>query len=123
MSLATDAGPAGTVAAPDGPAAAMEELQFTVGEGPCVDSSRTGRPVLAPDLAHTGSGRWPGFSAGALDAGIRAVFALPLQVGAGRVGVLDLYRDRAGALSPEELADALTFADAATTILLHLQGQ
>jgi hypothetical protein len=123
MALMTDAGPAGTVAATDGPAATMEELQFTVGEGPCVDSSRTGRPVLAPDLAHTGPGRWPGFSAGALDAGIRAVFALPLQVGAVRVGALDLYRDMAGALSPEELVDALSFADAATAILLHLLGQ
>ena len=88
-----------------------------------MDSSSTGRPVLAPDLAHTGPGRWPGFSAGALYAGIRAVFALPLQVGAVRVGVLDLYWDRAGALSREELADALTFAEAATTILLHLQGR
>ena len=46
--------------------------------------------------------------------GSRAVFALPLQVGAIRVGVLDLYRDTAGALSPEELSEALTFADAAT---------
>src|SRR5665647_1647556 len=46
MVLMTDAGPAGSVAASDGPAATMEELQYTLGEGPCVDSSRTGRPVL-----------------------------------------------------------------------------
>ncbi|HSK53793.1 MAG TPA: GAF and ANTAR domain-containing protein [Jiangellales bacterium] len=123
MSLMTDAGPAGTVAATDGPAATMEELQFALGEGPCVDSSRTGRPILAPDLARTGPARWPGFSAGALEAGIRAIFALPLQVGAVRVGVLDLYRDRSGVLSSDELAEALSFADAAITILLHLQGQ
>jgi len=81
MVLMTDAGPAGIVAASDGPAATMEELQYTLGEGPCVDSSGTGRPVLQPDLEVSGPARWPGFSAGALDAGIRAIFAFPLRVG------------------------------------------
>ena len=55
--LMNDAGPAGTVAITDGPAATMEELQFTLGEGPCIDASRTGRPVLQPDLAVTGPAR------------------------------------------------------------------
>lgn len=119
--LMTDAGPAGTVAATDGPAARMEELQFSLGEGPCVDASRSGHPVLQPDLGATGPSRWPGFAAGALEAGIRAVFALPLSVGGVRVGVLDLYRDTAGVLPRAELAEALSFADAATAVLLGLQ--
>jgi hypothetical protein len=46
-----------------------------------------------------------------------------LRVGGIRVGVLDLYRTTAGVLSAEELADALSFADAATALLLHLQGR
>lgn len=123
MVLMTDAGPAGVVAATDGPAARMEELQFTLGEGPCVDSSRTGRPVLQPDLARSGPARWPGFTAGALEAGIAAIYAFPLRVGSIRLGVLDLYRDRPETLSALELAEALSFADAATTLLLHLQAQ
>lgn len=123
MVLMTDAGPAGSVAASDGPAATMEELQYTLGEGPCIESSRSGRPVLLPDLALSGPSRWPGFSAGALGAGICAIFAFPLRVGAIRLGVLDLYRDVPGALTDAELVDALSFADAATTILLHLQAQ
>src|SRR5665647_2366927 len=65
MVLMTDAGPAGTIAASDGPAATMEELQYTLGEGPCVESSRTGHPVLQPDLEVSAPARWPGFSAGA----------------------------------------------------------
>jgi len=122
MLLMSDAGPLGIVAATDGPAATMEELQFSLGEGPCVDASRRGRPVLQPDLAVTGSHRWPGFTAGALDAGIRAVFALPLRVGAIRLGVLDLYRDRPGVLAEQHLTEALHYADAATSLLLHLQA-
>lgn len=120
--LMTNSGPAGVVAASDGPAQVMEDLQFTLGEGPCVDSSRSGRPVLLTDLSLTGPPRWPAFSAGALEAGIRAIFALPLRVGGIRLGVLDLYRDRAGALNDDELASALDFADAAAAILLHLQA-
>lgn len=120
--LMTDDGPAGTVAVTDSASATLEDLQFTLGEGPCVEASRTGRPVLQPDLATTGPARWPGFSAGALDVGVRAVFAFPLRMGAIRLGVLDLYRDRVGRLSDEELAEALSFADAATTVLLHLQS-
>lgn len=120
--LMTDAGPAGTVAVTDGPSATMEELQFTLGEGPCVESSRTGRPVLQPQLERTGPPRWPAFSAGALDAGIRAIFAFPLRVGGIRVGVLDLYRDRAGDLSDTQLTEALSFADAATAVLLRLHA-
>jgi hypothetical protein len=123
LALMTDDGPAGTVAASDDGALQLEELQFTLGQGPCVDASRTGRPVLAPDLAGTSTRSWPQFAAGADTAGLRAVFAFPLQVGAIRLGVLDLYRDTAGELSQRELADALLFADAATQLLLDLQAQ
>ena len=122
MVLMTDHGPAGVVAVTDGPAATMEELQFTLGEGPCVECSRTGRPVLQPDLAASGPSRWPGFSAGALEAGIRAIFALPLRVGGIRLGVLDLYRDEPGDIDEKGLEEALHFADAATALLLHLQS-
>ncbi|MCZ3386286.1 MAG: GAF domain-containing protein [Actinomycetia bacterium] len=119
----TNTGPGAILAATDGPARVMEELQFTLGEGPCIEATRSGRPVLQPDLAATAPSRWPGFAAGALDAGIGAIFAFPLQVGGIRVGVLDLYRNRPGPLADPDLAEALDFADAATTVLLHLQAQ
>lgn len=123
LALMTDAGPAGTVAASDGGALRLEELQFTLGNGPCVEASRSGRPVLVPELGGTSWRMWPEFGAEADAAGLRAVFAFPLQVGAIRLGVLDLYRDTAGELSRPELADALSFADAATQLLLDLQAR
>jgi hypothetical protein len=123
LALMTDEGPAGTVAATDDTALELEDLQFTLGEGPCVAASTTGRPVLQPELSRTAPLRWPAFAAGAEAAGLAAVFALPLQVGAIRLGVLDLYRTIPGVLSPQELADALCFAEAATTLLLHAQAQ
>lgn len=123
LALMTDTRHEGVVAATDGPARIMEGLQYTLGEGPCVDASREGRPVLQPDLAQTGPGRWPIFGPAMLDAGIAAIFALPLHVGAIRLGVLDLYGDTSGGLDDEQLAVALAFADAAVIVLLHLQNQ
>jgi hypothetical protein len=121
--LRTGIGPAITVAVTGGPVALVEELQFTLGEGPSVDAVRTGRPVLQPDLARTGPARWPAFCAGAVEEGIAAVFALPLLIGRVRLGSLDLCRDHSGGLADAEFAEALSFADVATTVLLHLQTE
>jgi ANTAR domain-containing protein len=108
-----------TVHATDAVATSLEELQLTLGEGPGVDAFVHGGPVLASDLrAAEYLVRWPVFTPAALAAGARAVFALPLQIGAIRLGVLDLYRASRGALPVGELADALAFADAAGTMLL-----
>ena len=108
-----------TVYATDGIAAELEELQLTLGEGPCMDAFTDGGPALAVDLrAAEYFGRWPAFTPAAIGSGARAVFALPLQVGTIRLGVLDLYRSRPGGLSPHELADALALADTAGMLLL-----
>lgn len=120
--LTTADGPIGTVAVTDGVAGVLEELQFSLGEGPGVEASASGRPVLVPDLAGVSPARWPGFSAGVAEASVRSIFAFPLRVGGIRVGVLDLYRDRVGALTEDELTEALSFADAATLLLLDLQA-
>jgi hypothetical protein len=97
--------------------ARLEELQFTTGEGPGADDFRFGSPILIPDLAAVAA-RWPGFVDAAMAAGARALFALPLQAGAIRVGVLSLYRTRPGSLTPEELANVLVFADIALHMVL-----
>jgi hypothetical protein len=123
LALMNDDGPQAVLAATDGPAALMEDLQLSLGEGPCVDASRYRRPVLEPDLARNATGLWPAFGPAVLDAGIAAIFAFPLQLGAIRLGILDLYRDSPGSLDPDVLTDALAFADAAVLVLLHLQGQ
>ena len=110
-----------TLAASDAGSAAIEELQFTVGEGPCIDAYTTGRPVFAPDLAVAARVRWQGYAPAAQEHGVRAAFAFPLQIGAARLGALDVYRDEPGSLSTATVAEALTFADAAMTGLLDAQ--
>ena len=97
--------------------ARLEELLFTTGEGPGAEDWAFGSPMLIPDLESVAE-RWPGFVPAAVAAGARALFALPLQAGAIRVGVLSLHRARPGPLMPQELADALVFADIALQLLL-----
>jgi hypothetical protein len=123
MSVLTDTGQTVIAAATDDLAVAMETLQVTLGEGPCVDAVRDGRPVLLPDLARSGAERWPGLGRELLAAGVAASFAFPLQVGRIRLGALAIYQERAGDLDDVRLAAALAHADAATAVLLILHDR
>jgi hypothetical protein len=117
----SDAGVRGVAAASDAASERIDELQFTLGEGPCMVAFTSRRPVLEPDLTAGGALRWPIYAPAVRAEGVLAAFAFPLQVGAARLGVLDFYRQHSGTLSTDELAEALTFADVATTMLLDGQ--
>jgi hypothetical protein len=97
----------------------IEELQFTLGEGPCVDAHRGDRPVVEADLANPDMPRWLAFAPPAVAAGARAVFGFPLRV----VGALNLYRDQPGPMSDDQYADALVLAGVAAQAVLALQAK
>jgi hypothetical protein len=120
LSAMSDPARRALVHATDGRAAELEELQFTLGEGPCTDAFGSGNPVLVADLDAPGWREWwPGFTVPGVAAGAAAIFAFPLVQGAIRVGVLGLYRETPGSLSPGALADVLVCADAALLLLLN----
>ncbi|WP_322750915.1 MULTISPECIES: GAF and ANTAR domain-containing protein [unclassified Frankia] len=120
ISLLTGLDELGSVVASDAATARLGDIQFTIGEGPCWDAIRDGRPVLVGDLTGSTGGRWPMFTAAALAADVRAVFAFPLQIGAIRLGTLGLVRAEPGGLGRGPLADALVVADIATLTLINL---
>jgi hypothetical protein len=122
LAVTAQGGLAAVLAVTGGPARTMEDLQFALGEGPCVEAGQSRRPVLISDLADAGE-RWPTFASAATGAGICAAFSFPLQVGAIGIGVLDLYRTTPGALDPPQLGRALAFTDAAVAVLLHVQDR
>ena len=100
----------------------LADIELTLGEGPRADASAFGGPALASDLTNDDIiARWPAFAPAARAAGAAAVFAFPLQIGAIRVGVLELYRSQPRPLATVALGDALLFADAATLLLLESQ--
>lgn len=106
----------------DSRAAEVEELQATLGEGPGIDALESGRPILVEDLAAPMSThRWPMFAPDVGRLGVRAMYSLPLALGAIRVGALDLYNDTPGHLNQDQLVDALVYADTALLLVLDAQ--
>jgi hypothetical protein len=114
--------PRGSLCTTDTVSALIEDLQYTLGEGPCVDAYRDDRVVLEPDLARPATARWPAFSPPAVGAGARAVFGFPLRMGAARLGAVNLYRDRPGPLSDDQHADALALAEVVARWVLDAQA-
>ncbi len=101
----------------------LEELQFTLGQGPGFDGAGSAGPVLVADVtAPDARRRWPLFAPAATERGFYAMFAFPVAAGAARFGVLNLYRRSAGPLSSDELADALAYSDAVFALALYDRG-
>ena len=125
LSLLTTSVSRHTLHATDTTAWTLEELQFTLNEGACIEAATHGRPVLVPDV-HEGAdaARWPIFaSAVAEQTDVRALFALPLQWGTINLGVLDLYRRRPRGLSNDQLRDAVAAVDTAALMMLTLRTE
>lgn len=101
--------------ATDDTARVIEELQFTLGEGPCVDAASSGAPVLVPDLAAAEDElavRWPAFLSEVVGTDAQALFAFPIRVGDVGLGIVDLYRRTPGALDADQLASGLSGVEA-----------
>jgi GAF domain len=120
--LMVDDGPRGSICTTDAVSTLIEDLQFTLGEGPCVDAHREQRPVVEPDLANPDVSRWASFTPPVLASGARAVFGFPVSVGDVRVGALNLYRDRPGALTDDQHADAVLIAGIAARAIVEMQA-
>lgn len=101
------------VYATDATAQQVDELQFVVGEGPCVEAYHTGHRQIWPDLSSPEAvNRWPAFTGEVLVLGVRAVFTFPVPGVRRAVGVLELYRGLPGELAPveQESGDACAIA-------------
>jgi hypothetical protein len=95
----------------------VDELEFSLGEGPGRDAFSGSRPVLTPDLEKA-LDRWPGYVPAALAAGVRATFAFPMLIGAARFGVVHLHCPRARTLTNHDTATSLMLTELATEIVL-----
>lgn len=123
FSLRAGAGQSEPVLGTDAVAETLEQLQFTLGEGPCFDASASGSPVLVPDLADADlAARWPMFLHEATRHHVGAIFAFPLRIGAIALGAADLYRRSPGPLGREQLAGVLQMIDVLTLALIDVDS-
>ena len=100
----------------------LDELQFTYGQGPCLDAVVGNRPVVAIDLDAADEYRWPALAEAVLGHGIRAVFALPVTIASAPIGALDLFRRSSGPLADASLTAGLWAADLAALPVLDLMN-
>ena len=123
VTVLADDGPPASLLPSDAVAGRIEELQYTLGEGPGPDAHQAGRPVSEPDLANPSRVRWPMLGPGAGGAGAAALFSFPLRLGGVRLGALTLYQPWPGRLTDAQHADALAMADVVLRVVLALQSQ
>ena len=120
ISLVFDGASSGTLGSSSTTARIYDELQFTFGEGPCLDSVTSRAPILVVDLANPDEARWPAYGPALLAHEIRGVCALPVVVAGEYVGALDLFRKRPGRLEGEQFAGTFAAAELAGVPLLDL---
>ena len=122
ISLVFDGANTGTLGSSDASARVYDELQFTLGEGPCLDSVALRGPILAADLTDPDDTRWPVYGPALLAYEIRGVFAMPVVVAGEHVGALDLFCAQPGRLTGEQFTGAAAAAELASVPLLDLMG-
>ena len=122
ISLVFDGTNSATLGTSGAPARLYDELQFTLGEGPCLESVALRAPVLVGDLADPKEARWPAYGAAMLAYRIRGVYAMPVLVAGEYVGALDLFCAEPGPLGTEQLAGAISAAELAAIPVLDLMG-
>jgi ANTAR domain-containing protein/GAF domain-containing protein len=123
ISLVLEGKPTGTFGCNDPTSRELDEVQFTLGEGPGLDAVAQAMPILVPDLADAADQRWPAYSAAVLQAGMAAVYALPVVVANMPAGCLTLFRARPGPLDSAGLGAGLVVAEFAALPLLDVMSE
>jgi hypothetical protein len=120
ISLVFDGANSGTLGSSGESARKYDELQFILGEGPCLDSVTRRAPVAVVDLADPGEARWPVYGPAMLDLEVRGVYAMPVLVAGEYIGALDLFRAQPRRLEDDHFAGAVAAAELASIPLLDL---
>jgi hypothetical protein len=120
ISLVFDGAHTGTLGSSSEHARTCDELQFLLGEGPCLESVSLRAPVLVIDLADPADARWPLYGPAMLDLQVRGVYAMPVVIAGEYVGALDLFCTEPGYLADEQLTGAVVAAELAGIPLLDL---
>lgn len=105
----------------DEPATLAERLQFTQGEGPCLDATRSGRIVVA--RREQIERRWPMFADALFRrTPYRSIIAVPLPLAAELTGALDLYLTESDAVRAVSVADVSVVTDHVVDALMIAQA-
>jgi putative methionine-R-sulfoxide reductase with GAF domain len=68
---------------------AIDEIQYGIGEGPCISAAATGQTKRSGQLGE--DERWPQFGPLAGELGVHSALSLPLLVSTGVIGAMNVY--------------------------------
>lgn len=101
----------------------LDEEQFALGDGPTFAAQNSPAPIILDDVhTHRAVARWPIFAKLAQKHQVHGVFAFPLRIGDAYLGVLTVYRFRAGEPTAMEYTDGLILSSLATAELIRHQA-
>jgi transcriptional regulator with GAF, ATPase, and Fis domain len=117
VTVLDDRGEHTTAAASSDDARAVDDAQYALDEGPCVEALRTGIEQRFDDL--TELDRWPLFRERAQELGFGSVFAVPLRAGGDAIGCLNVFAAEANGLSEDDRTLARRIAAPAASTLAN----
>ncbi len=92
-----------------------DEMQYEVGEGPCLDAIQEQETVKVDDLNN--EERWPKFRERALELGVASILTFRLFVEEDTIGALNLYSHEAHAFDEEAVTLGTIFASHSSVAL------
>ena len=92
-----------TLAATDELARQLDELQYTLGEGPCLEAATAAEWLVSGDVGS--DGRWPSWGPRAAEHGMRSLLSVQLLDHDRPIGALNLYARGGRVFSDREAVD------------------
>src|SRR5215203_2412535 len=119
ISMTVD-GKLGTYVFSDPAVIEIDYTQYEHGDGPCVDSFRSGKVVVVDST--TAAGPYPRFRAAAVRHGIHSVLALPLIAEESTIGALNLFARDDHAFDVAAIEGGMAFAEQAAFVLANCKA-
>ena len=109
-----------TAVCTDPETAVVDEMQYIVGDGPCLTAFREMRMVSVPSMRQ--ERRWRDVVRCAEEKGIRSSLSAPLIVGERGIGALNFYARSENAFADDDEETAQTFALHSAVLLANAQA-
>jgi GAF domain-containing protein len=109
-----------SVGATDAKVLEADNLQYTLGEGPCLSAWAESRPILISDTMT--EVRWKEWAGAAAEAGVRSCLSVPLIRGSDSIGAMKVYSGSPDAFKVEDQRLLTNLAKSASALLGHVQA-
>jgi GAF domain-containing protein len=98
-------------------ALALDELQYEMGHGPCLDAAASSATLSVPEMSS--ETRWPGWARRSLDVGVSSSLSIGIPIQDAVTGALNVYATKPRAFDDDAVALAQTFAGYAAVALAN----